>query len=145
MARTPGASSGRVFCEYRGWLDRQLDFLMPTHVFAEDQFQGRNQAVARRLLGLRAFTEAACEDRNLPLRWVPIATISEFFTGYGSHPKGQKKRATIRVCQQFGWRPETDDEADSLALWLYAEHALSPTAAAARSTGTLWASQKEIA
>lgn len=136
-----GAPAGRVFCCFRDWLNHEADLLRPAYVFAEDQFVPANASrdVMRRLLGLRAVCEMVCDERDIRLRWVPVQTVQRFVSGFGRWPRGEKKPAMIRAIERYGWRPQDDNEADALGVFLYAEHQIAPHAAAARSTGSLWA------
>lgn len=135
-----GSPPGRVFRHFRDWLNHEADLIRPTHVFAEDQFvpPKASREVMRRLLGLRAICEMVCDERDLRLQWVPVQTVQRFFTGHGRWPKGEKKAATMRFCNLYGWRPQDDNEADALAIFLWGEHQVSPHAGGRRSIGPLW-------
>lgn len=135
----PGRSEAHVFDEFDEWLNQKLELLRPVYMFAEDTFMPRSSMVAKRLYGLRAETIRICHRRNVRLRWVPVSTVHRFFTGIGRSPAGQKKQATIRVCRNYGWSPQSDNMADALAVWLFAEHAIAPNISGQRSMGTLWA------
>lgn len=138
-----GEWPGRVFSNYRRWLSRQIDVLSPTRVFAEDQFHARSMVVARRLLGLRAITEMLCDERDLPLRWVGVSTLAEFFTGQGHYRNSEaKKAATMVAAERLGWRPAVSDEADALAVFLWGEHQIAPQVAGRRSAGPIF--QREL-
>ena len=140
MAPT-GSGPGTVALNSMGWLDHKIGDLKPSHVFAEDQYLGGNRInpdVLRRLYGLRFMCEAMCEKHGASLTWVPIATVTKFFTGLARWPKGEKKQATMRICALYGWAVSDDNEADALALFLYGEHQLLPAAARTRSMGPLY-------
>ena len=120
------ASEEIIFDRFDAWFSGQLDTLRPRHIYAEDVFMPRSLMVARRLFGLRALAIAAARRRDLRINFVPVQTIQRFHTGVGRWPRGEKKAATIRMCQHYGWFPQTDNQADALAIWLFAEHAIAP-------------------
>lgn len=142
-----GSGEGRISLNALIWLDQTIGELKPGFVYAEAQYlpvagrggKGARPEVVQRLYALRGFTAAMCEKHGARLVWVPAVTITKFFTAFGKWPKGEKKAATIRVCQMYGFSPAQNDEADALAIWLYGEHAISPTLASGRSMGTLYA------
>lgn len=135
-----GANEAIVFDGFERWLSHKITILRPAYVFAEDQFvpPKASRDVMRRLMGMRAICALVCHRRDVPLRWVPVQTIQRFFTAHGRWPKGEKKAATLRVCNLYGWHPDTDNQADALALWLWGEHAIAPHVAGQRSMGSLF-------
>jgi hypothetical protein len=144
-AARPGASQGAVFDRYEAWLNGQCDHLRPAYMFCEDQYLASghgskvNRLTIERLLGMRAICAMVCHRREIRLRWVPISTLRRFFVG--AVAKGGKKAATIAMCRQYGFAVESDDEADAVSLWCYAEAELSPTASRHRSAGKLFANK----
>lgn len=136
-----GADESIVFDNFDRWLNTKIDVLHPQRVFAEDQFMAptASRIVMQRLLGMRAICTMVCRRRGVRLRWVPVTTVQRFFTGQGRWPRGEKKGATMRVCRLYGWSPQTDNQADALAVWLFGEHDITPLAAARRSVGPIFA------
>lgn len=57
-----------------------------------------------------------CEARNIPYEGVPVGTIKIHATGKGNAPKS----AMIESAKRRGHNPETDDEADALAILYWA-------------------------
>lgn len=137
--RPGGEWPGRVFSNYRRWLERQIDVLTPRRIYAEDQFMPRSLIVAQRLLGLRAITQMVSDERDIPLRWVPVQSLSGFFTGQGGMRSAAKKVEFMAVARRYGWHPQVSDEADALAVFLWGEHDVAPAAAGRRSAGELFA------
>lgn len=136
-----GANEAVVFDNFESWLNQKIDVLRPVYMRAEDQFMAPNASrmVIQRLMGMRGICAMVCHRRGVRLRWVPVATVHRFFTGVGRHPRGEKKQATIAMCQRYGWNPQTDNQADALALWLWSEHEIAPDVAGRRSAGSLFA------
>jgi Holliday junction resolvasome RuvABC endonuclease subunit len=137
-----GIANAVAFDNFERWLTAKLTLLRPRYLYIEDIFPPRNRAVAQRLYGLRAITEMAAHRHDARLRSVTVHQVHRFFTGYGLQPKAEKKATTIRVCREYGWNVDTDNQADALSLWLYAEHQLAPSAASGRSRGTLFAAAR---
>ena len=59
---------------------------------------------------------AWAELRGIPYEGVPVGTIKRFATGKGN----ANKAAMIEAIRQRGFSPEDDNEADALALLLWA-------------------------
>ncbi len=134
-----GASEAHVFDGFETWLEQKMTLLTPRHAFVEDTFMPSSSFVAQRLYGLRAIAKMVFHRHGVRLRLIPVQTVQRFVTGHGRWPKGEKKAATMRACEMYGWRPSTDNEAAALALWLFGEHEIAPRAAAGRSMGPIFA------
>lgn len=119
-------SPGRIFTNCRRWIEWQIDVFRPDWIFAEQPFVGQNAFTAQRLYGLRAVAEMVCDERDIPLTWVSIKAVSEFFIGTGGLRREDKKTATVRACHERGLRVTTDDEADSVAMFFYGEAIKAP-------------------
>ena len=104
-----------------------------------------NAETVFRLAAFAGVIEAAAFDAGLPCRAVTPAQIAKFFTGsarWGS--RAEKKAATMRMCEVYGFDVgKSDDAADALALLLYTESLVSPRAAAKRGAGPLFAPRKK--
>lgn len=57
-----------------------------------------------------------CEGHGIPYQGVPVGTIKRFATGKGNAPKD----AVIAAMRARGFAPADDNEADALALLLWA-------------------------
>lgn len=66
--------------------------------------------------GFLAHLTAWCEHHNIPYAGVPVGTIKRFITGKGN----ADKKAVIAAIQSKGFHPQDDNEADALALLLWA-------------------------
>lgn len=121
-----GGSAGTVFARFRDWLSWQLDVIGPDWIYAEEPFVGRNAYVTRRLYGFRAHAEEIAHRRDIPLTWVQIKTVTEFFVGQAGMRRDAKKLATIRMAQRYGHNVTDDNESDALAIWYYGEAIRAP-------------------
>ena len=66
--------------------------------------------------GFLATLTAWCEHHGIPYQGVPVGTIKKHATGKGN----AGKQAMVAAMQALGFRPEDDNEADALALLLWA-------------------------
>ena len=63
-----------------------------------------------------ALLTAWCEERSVAYEGVPVGTIKRFATGRGNADKA----AMVAAIQARGFRPADDNEADAIALLLWA-------------------------
>jgi hypothetical protein len=66
--------------------------------------------------GFLATLASWCEEHGIPYQGVPVGTIKRFATGRGNADKA----AVIAAMQARGFHPADDNEADALALLLWA-------------------------
>lgn len=66
--------------------------------------------------GLLAVLTSECEERGIPYEGFPVGSIKKHVTGKGNASKGE----VVAAVQAVGYDPQTEDEADALALWLLA-------------------------
>jgi Holliday junction resolvasome RuvABC endonuclease subunit len=66
--------------------------------------------------GLLATLTSWCEQRSLPYQGVPVGTIKRFATGKGN----ADKQAMIAAVRERGFEPADDNEADAIAILLWA-------------------------
>jgi hypothetical protein len=66
--------------------------------------------------GLLATLTAWAELRGVPYQGVPVGTIKKFLTGQGNAPK----QAMIAAARSRGFSPADDNEADAIAILLWA-------------------------
>jgi Holliday junction resolvasome RuvABC endonuclease subunit len=69
--------------------------------------------------GFLATLTAWCEQKAIPYEGVPVGTIKRFATGRGNADKA----AMIAAIQARGFTPADDNEADAIALLLWATDA----------------------
>lgn len=108
---------GMRFLRFRGWLVEvaALSGGVTRVVFEEVRAHAGTDA-AHIYGGFLAHLSAWCEERSIAYQGVPVATIKRFATGKGNADKA-KMVATI---QARGFRPADDNEADAIALLLWA-------------------------
>lgn len=93
--------------------------------------------VVRRLFAMCGLVEMIAYEHNIPCREEQSNVICRHFTGNGSWGgRENKKAATQKMCAVYGFPGLSEDEADALALWVYAEAVLFPKT---RSAGPLFA------
>jgi Holliday junction resolvasome RuvABC endonuclease subunit len=66
--------------------------------------------------GLLATLTAWCEQHSIAYQSVPVGTIKRFITGKGN----ANKQAVIDAVRARGFRPADDNEADAIAILLWA-------------------------
>lgn len=137
----PGDDDGAIGSQFQGWL---LDLIEPPEwVIFESPFIPRgsisvSNATIRRLYGLAMVAQMVAHSWGAKCREVDTASVAKHFTGQARWGgRAAKKAATLRVCARYGWSPVTEDEADALAVLIYAEALIDPMAAARRGVGPL--------
>lgn len=79
--------------------------------------QKRDTLNILRLLGGLAFmAECVAQTYNTPIYEENVSTVRKHFIGWCRGDRQKIKHDTIWMCQARGWTPQTDDEADALAL-----------------------------
>jgi Holliday junction resolvasome RuvABC endonuclease subunit len=108
---------GMRFLRFRRWLE-QLDIdagpIEAIH-FEEVRRHVGNDA-AHVYGGLLAVLSAWCEEHLVAYQGVPVGTIKQFITGKGN----ANKAAVIAAVQAKGFAPVDDNEADAIAILLWA-------------------------
>lgn len=100
---------------FRRWLQNMHDGQGPLNAVYFEEVQGlRGQDAARVFGGYLAILTAWCEQREIPYKGVPVGTIKKHATGKGN----SAKPAMIAAMRAKGFTPETDNDADALALLL---------------------------
>lgn len=162
-AGKPRDATGEVLAQFRVWLDRCCAKSQPRMVVFEAPYVPRfapkkvrtktgqvisttpssstpiDIYVVRRLFAMCGLVEMIAYEHNIACREAGSSEICRFFTGNGSWGgRAGKKAATQKACAVYGFPGVTEDEADALALWVYAEAVLFPRRTA-RSAGPLFA------
>ena len=121
-----GEDVGRYLAAYRRWLSGRLGEVAPDRVVMEAPILPKTTALAttRKLHGLAGLTELIARDHGAAAMEVNNAQVRKHFIGRGRGKRDELKQATIAACRDRGWTPETDDEADALAVLDYAAHCL---------------------
>ena len=142
---------GEVTALFRDWLDALCKTHQPQWLVFESPYIPRPAPpfarraappidinVLRRLITLCGIAEEVAWRHKIACREQASNIICKQFTGRGSWgSRAEKKLATQKMCAIYGWHGVTEDEADALALWTYAEAVLYP--GQARSSGPLFA------
>ena len=108
---------GMRFLRFRGWLAEiaNLSGGVARIVFEEVRAHAGTDA-AHIYGGFLAHLTAWCEEHEVPYEGVPVGTIKAFATGKGN----ANKAAMIAAIEARGFRPADDNEADAIALLLWA-------------------------
>jgi hypothetical protein len=141
-----GKKNGEIISTFRHWLNAMCYREKPEILAFEAPYIARvapssgvpqNAATLRRLLAIVGTIEAVGFELRLRVYETPTQEFCKFFTGRGRWPGGrdEKKRKTIEACHQLGWLDVTEDEADALSLWSYAEFITEPQIASRRLAG----------
>ncbi len=137
-----GATNGEFGAAFTIFLQARLDLYRPQYVWFESPWVPRpprprlvkagmhwaplsrgvpmNASTMRRLMGLPMIIETICEQWGVECWEATPQEISQFFIGSGGKKREEKKQATIDMCRGMGW-DASEDEADALALLVYAE------------------------
>ncbi|MBT9385497.1 hypothetical protein KM176_16605 [Pseudooceanicola sp. CBS1P-1] len=103
-----------------------LEKYEPDHVFYEAAIGGPKASAF--LIGLAACVTGTVADMGIPVREARIQSVRKHFLGKhlvakdfpGLDARAARdaiKQRVIGRCNQLGWRPRSDDEADALAIW----------------------------
>ena len=108
---------GMRYLRFRGWLAEAADLSggFARVVFEEVRAHAGTDA-AHIYGGFLAHLSAWCEERSIAYEGVPVGTIKRFATGKGNADKA----AMIAAVRARGFAPVDDNEADALALLLWA-------------------------
>ncbi len=108
---------GMRYLRFRGWLAEISDLScgLARIVFEEVRAHAGTDA-AHIYGGFLAHLSAWCEEATIPYEGVPVGTIKRFVTGKGNADKA----AVIAAIRARGFRPTDDNEADAIALLLWA-------------------------
>ena len=108
---------GMRYLRFTNWLT-ELDRLSgPIEaIFFEEVRRHRGTDAAHVYGGLMATLEAWAELRGVPYQGTPVGTIKRHATGKGN----ASKEAMIAAAQTRGYSPADDNEADAIAILLWA-------------------------
>ncbi|MFP6730238.1 MAG: hypothetical protein VCD50_08745 [Alphaproteobacteria bacterium] len=109
---------GMRYLRFRRWLTELKSSLDGIDVIAFEEVRrhlGVNAAHAYG--GFMATLTAWAEHHAIPYQGVPVGTIKRFITGKGN----ANKQAVIEAIQARGFKPADDNEADAIAILLWAE------------------------
>ena len=108
---------GMRFLRFRAWLD-EIHLLTGglDHLFYEQVRRHAGTDASHLYGGWLAILSTWCEQRSIPYQGVPVGTLKRFATGKGN----AGKEAVLAAMRARGFTPADDNEADALALLLWA-------------------------
>ena len=93
----------------------EFKFLGVDMVFYEEVRKHIGVDAAHCYGGFKAVLTTFCQELNIPYSGVHVGTIKKSICGTGA----AKKDMVIKACQNLGYNPIDDNEADAIALALY--------------------------
>jgi len=108
---------GMRYLRFRGWLERlatDVGDLRAVHF--EEVHRHLGTDASHVYGGLLATLTAWCEEHQIPYQGVPVGTIKRFIAGKGNADKD----AVIAAVRARGFTPADDNEADAIAILLWA-------------------------
>ncbi|OYQ31276.1 hypothetical protein CHU93_04655 [Sandarakinorhabdus cyanobacteriorum] len=108
---------GMRYLRFRRWLEQlDLDAGPIEAVYFEEVRRHAGTDAAHVYGGLLGILTAWCEETLVAYQGVPVGTIKRFITGKGNADKA----AVIAAVQAKGFAPAEDNEADAIAILLWA-------------------------
>lgn len=108
---------GMRFLRFRAWLDDLLGSTPDlSAIFFEEVRRHVGTDAAHIYGGLLAILTSWCEQRSIAYQGVPVGTIKKFIAGKGN----ADKHAVIQAVRAHGYSPADDNEADAIAILLWA-------------------------
>jgi hypothetical protein len=108
---------GMRYLRFRGWLDSiAVHSAGVAAVYFEEVRRHIGTDAAHLYGGFLATLTAWCEQREIPYEGVPVGSIKRHITGKGN----ADKHAVIEAVRARGYRPTDDNEADAIAILLWA-------------------------
>ena len=108
---------GIRYLRFRGWLDSLLENSADIGVVHYEEIRRHVSTDSAHVYGgLLATLTSWCEQRSIAYQGVPVGTIKRFIAGKGNADKA----AVIAAIRDRGFNPTDDNEADALAILLWA-------------------------
>lgn len=108
---------GIRYLRFRGWLDSMAQDAAGIGVVHYEEIRKHVSTDSSHVYGgLLATLTAWCEQNSIPYQGVPVGTIKRFIAGKGN----ADKQAVIAAVRERGFRPADDNEADAIAILLWA-------------------------
>lgn len=108
---------GMGWLRFRRWLDSMASSAGPLGSIVFEEVRRHAGTTAAHVYGgFLAHLTAWCEGAGVPYQGVPVGTIKRFATGKGNTGKDE----VIAAMRARGFAPADDNEADALALLLWA-------------------------
>jgi hypothetical protein len=108
---------GIRYLRFRGWLDSTVaDAAGIFAIHFEEVRRHAGTDAAHLYGGFLATLTSWCEQRSIAYQGVPVGTIKRFIAGKGN----ADKQAVIAAVRERGFSPADDNEADAIAILLWA-------------------------
>ena len=108
---------GMGWLRFRRWLDSMASSAGPLGSIVFEEVRRHAGTTAAHVYGgFLAHLTAWCEGTGVPYQGVPVGTIKRFATGKGNADKAKM----VAAIQARGFTPADDNEADAIALLLWA-------------------------
>ena len=105
------------YLRFGKWLDQTLEVTGGIDaVYFEEVRRHIGTDAAHVYGGLLATLTSWCEAHGIPYQGVPVGTIKRYATGKGN----ADKQAVLAAMRSRGFNPADDNEADALAILLWA-------------------------
>lgn len=108
---------GMRYLRFKRWLTETKASAREIHaVYFEEVRRHAGVDAAHAYGGFLAHLTAWCESHNIPYAGIPVGTIKRFITGKGN----ADKESVIASVRAKNFNPQDDNEADALAILLWA-------------------------
>jgi hypothetical protein len=108
---------GIRYLRFRAWLDSMAQDAAGIGVIHYEEVRSHVGTDAAHVFGgLLATLTTWCEQNSIPYQGVPVGTIKRFIAGKGN----VDKQAVIAAVRERGFSPSDDNEADAIAILLWA-------------------------
>lgn len=108
---------GMVFIRFSHWLSELNEKAGPIDLVVYEEVRAHRGTTAAHVYGgFLAHLTAWAEFRDLPYQGAPVGTIKKFIAGKGNADKSQ----VIAAVRARGYAPVDDNEADAIAILLWA-------------------------
>jgi len=108
---------GMRYLRFRGWLEELRRYAGDIQSIHFEEVRRHNGVDAAHIYGgFLATLTGWCEHRGIPYEGVPVGTIKKFIVGKGN----AGKEAVIAAVKARGFAPADDNEADAIAILLWA-------------------------
>jgi Holliday junction resolvasome RuvABC endonuclease subunit len=110
---------GMRYLRFTKWLNEILSLSIKIDaIYFEEVRRHLGVDAAHAYGGFLAHLTAFCEEKKIPYSGIPVGTIKKHVTGKGN----ASKKEIIEAVNKLGFAVNDDNEADAIALLLYAIH-----------------------
>jgi len=107
---------GMIYLRFRSWLEQVHATNRLRLIVFEDVRRHVGTSASHVYGGFLAILTSWCEHRGVPYQGVPVGTVKRHIAGKGNADKA----AVIAAVRTRGYRPADDNEADAIAILLWA-------------------------